>query len=507
MTDIWTDERKRTPSGGKSVPLDSKEEQKALTDLEHDIQKVELDYEQFAEKNLDVMKDVNQQKEPIQKTNKLFCLALAGCCLTPLRKGINTKSVLRVIGLWVGCCVLSKQFRQETNDVITKAFHPLIQKKASQADPESLLAHRKMLLNESGDTLPLIPESVAVMQIAFCQQAYRKMREDGADVEAVKEKYREASEKLYEMAEKDGIRREQVDKQMRKIAGDLIDKDSSFLLIFKETAYDTVIRGKDRVHTQKYQDAGGVKTRTYSTWEGDYTNEDGSVYRGGFTPREPESVNELRRLSKVSWDRIMAKADTPEAWGKEVFNPYSMNLQQRYLYLMKTDNHLTNEQLGDLDALMDPEDDVTWLIDIDGKDPFGAGSLYDSVADVLAHGPKPDAPHMVLGGYPEFKSAFCKWLNHHPDYNPGELQRKANDAYYAYMDGGCQDENLLQTINDDMMRRMQVQQRWDEVFDGMNAELDTYRAGLAKAEKEQKLAERPLPGNFIPDAPDLSMMR
>lgn len=507
MDNVWADRSKNSLSGGKQVPVGSNAESEELIRLERQIQDVEMDYEKYAEEHLDFEKPVEKQKDEVSKTNRLFCLAMAGLCLSPLRKGVSSKSVLRVVGLWVGCCFLSKSFRQEVNRVVTDAIYPVISKKASKAKTNSMLEQRKTMIKGDDTTLPLTPDSIAVMKIAFCKQAYLKMHEPNADVAGILDKYNAASDKLYEMAIESGIRPALVDKSMRKIAADLIDKDSSFVPVFTETAYDMVVRADDTVHTQKYMDGDIVKERTYTSWEGAYHDEFGNQYDGVFTPRCPASVNELRMRSKHAWDRTMASAGTPEEWGDAVTTPEARQIQQKYLYLIKVDHHLDDEQLGDLNALMDPEDDVTWLVDIDGDDPFCVGSIDDTFVEIVTNGPKPDSTQMVLGTYPEFKSAYCRWLNHHPDVSPMAQQKKANAAYYEYAARGKKDDLLLQTVFNHMESRDLLQQRWDNVFDVINERINQVNSANQLRLQEVKRSQRALPGTDKEPAMDLGIMR
>lgn len=475
------------------IPVGSVEETQALAELEQQIKNVELEYTTYAEKHLDVKQSVDEQKKELSKMSKLFCVALAGACLLPLRKGVNSKSVLRVIGLWAGCCFLSKTFRQETNRIVSDVMSPLMSKKAAAAKPGSMLAKRKLQIDESGGTLPLTPDSLAIAKIAFCKQAYRDMRVKGADVEGVLQNYQKASERLYQVGLENGVCPELVDKSMRKIVADLIDKDSTFIPVFTETAYDLVYRGEDKVHIQKYRDGEEIRERTYTQWEGAYLTEDGDTFVGGFSPRRPESVNELRRLSKCSWDKIMAPASTLDEWGTAVVSPAARQLQQRYMHCIAVDNHLTLDENFDLNAYMRPEDDVSWLLDIDGDDPFGVGSLDDELVDIIQRGPKPDANHVFLGVYPEFKSAYSKWLNHHPDLNPGMVQAKANEAYCEYVARGRTDDNLLREISDYVAMRKDLQHRWALIFDDLNEEIRKVEDARKARVMDIRREHRPLP--------------
>lgn len=482
-------------NNGTCIPVCSLEEAECLRDLELKIHDVELQYEQYAEKHLDFRDVSAEQKQKLEKTNRLFCLALAGLCLSPLRKGVNSKSVLRSIGLWVGCCFLSKTFRQECGKLVSGVMGPLMSEKTKVAKPGSMLDTRKGYFYDES-RLPLTPEGVAVVQIAFCKQAYLAMRESNADVEQILRQYQQAAEFLYREAEANGVSRNAVKKSMRKIAGDLMDKDVSFLAVFEETAYDVIMRGPDTRHVQRYCDGENIREREYTMWEGVYVDEDGVPYGDAFSPRVPADVNTLRMYSKLAWDKAMRTASTPEEWGDVISSSYARQIQQRYLYYMKFDNHLEQEQLMDLNALMRPDDDVSWLLDMNGKDPFHVGSLDDSIGEFLQHGPKPDMDGVHLGNYPEFKSAYCKWLNTHPDASPMAFQASANRKYLEYADGGKQDQNLFRQIEAYLLKRDDLKSRWDKVFEDVTTRMHFGASGGHTKGADQRIVRELPEGNW-----------
>lgn len=475
-------------NNGHMIPVCSMEEADVLRELELKISDVELQYEKYAAQQLNFQTLGPEDRAKLENINRLFCLALAGLCLVPLRKGVNTNSVLRTIGLWVGCCFLSKSFRQASGKLVSNVMGPMMVDKVQKSKPDSMLQMRRNYFQDESQ-LPLTPEGVAVIQIAFCKQAYLAMREKGANVEVVKQQYQKAVDVLYDQAEQNGVSRMAVKKVMRKIAGDLMDKDSTFLEVFEETAYDVIMRGPDTIHKQRYSDGKQVLEREYTMWEGMYLNEDGTAFTEAFTPRMPVSVNTLRKYSRRAWDKAMKTAQTPEEWCEVIESFYARQIQQRYLYYMQVDNHLQKDQLQDLNALMQLDDDVSWLLDIDGKDPFGVGSMDDSIGEFLQYGPKPDVEGFRFGHYPEFRSAYCKWLNHHPDASPMAYQASANVKYLEYAKGGKKDENLFRQIEAYLRKRDELKQRWDTVFAQVadHMQMDGQGAGGQMRELQEEL--------------------
>lgn len=497
MNDTWMESSTHNVSGGKHIAIGSSLESEELSRLEHEVENVEVRFEDYAEKNLSFEKPVNDQRAEISKMTKLYCLGMAGLCLTPLRKGVNSKSVLRVIGLWVGCCFFSKSFRQETNRVISDVMYPLMSKKSEK--PNSFVSRRKALVMKNSDNFLPTPDSLAVVKIAFCRQAYARMHEKHADVDAVMGQYRRAIKELDNYAMSNGIRVDAVNKSMRKIASDLMDKDPTFVIVFEETAYDTMLRGEDTVHRQNYKDGDEVKTRTWSAWEGNYVDVSGNPFDGEFTPRRPSTVNDIRRRSKNTWYNLMNKVNTPEDWGDIVASDYARGIQRRYTYMVCEDLHLTPGSVMDLNSLMDTNDDVTWMIDIDGNDPFGVGSYGVPFSTFIAKGPDKDSDQILLGNYPEFKSAYSKWLNNHTDVSPFYMQKCANDAYYEYAARGKKDNNIVGQISDCLAERDRLQSRWDDVFAAVNEKIHAVAADSDKRLKENRRALRPLPGDVRPE--------
>lgn len=487
-------------TSGRYVPVGSMEEAEALRELENQIVQVELEYTKYAEQKLNFQLEREKQRAKEEKMHRLFCLGLAGVCLFPLRKGVNKKSVLRVVGMWVGCCFLSKTFRQECakayGNLFPDAMGRMMTNQATIAKEGTGLAIRKSYYDENAE-LPMIPESLAVMKIAFCKQAYVAMRETPDRIDEILSQFDVACEDLYQQGEAVGIDRRLVDKSMRKIAADLIDKDDFYLEVFTETAYDMVIRGEDTRHVQRYKENDVVKEREYMLWEGEYLDSQGQAFQNGFTPRVPESINDLRHLSKDAWDKIMDVTMSPEEWGHAVSSLYARQIQQRYFRYMQRDCGISSDALTNWNSLnqyMNPDDDVTWLVDLEGDDPFSVGSFDDTFVEIVEHGVAPDDSELHLGNYPEFKSAYGRWLNRHPSVSPMEMQRKANQCYREYENSGKTNRDLLHQVEQYIRQRDELKARWDDVFDEITLQMQQVTSDNTVRLKELKRMTRPVPG-------------
>lgn len=487
----------RKLSGSNMIPVGSPDEKEELARLERELRQVELDYAAYGQRNLRLEQaGTEKEKEKQDKMHMLFCLALAGACLTPLRHGVNRRSVLRSAGLFLGCCFLSKTFRQQAAEMYGRLFPDamgrMMTNQAENAKPGSGLFQRAQLMKNG--SFPMTPDSLALIRVTYARQAYEDMRKPGADIAKVHALYDSACERLYLEGESVGLPRYLVDRSMRKIVGDLIDKDAMYAKVFAETAYDIVSKGDPISHVQKYKDAQGeVKERVYQVWDGSFDDADGRPFEGPFLVREPESVNELRHRSKQAWDRIMDQAVTPEEWGAAVSGSHARQLQQRYLTYIADDHGYAPEELRDLNQLMDADDDVTWMLEIDGPDPFGVGSYEDSLATILEHGPQEDAQYMQLGTYPEFKSAYARWLNHHQDFSPMACQRVANDAYREYEQTGKTNRSYLTVVERQIAKRDELKSRWDKVFKNITEIVKQITSNNEERLLQLRRDSRPLP--------------
>lgn len=121
---------------------------------------------------------------------------------------------------------------------------------------------------------PLTVESAAARKLDMTIQAYKDMREDGADVLKIQENYDASMAQLSKMCEVDGIDEQAVNRQMRISVGEMARKNPAVMDMFNESTYQGVRRAP------YHKDIDGQPV-----WSGEYMNADGSKFDGAFTPR------------------------------------------------------------------------------------------------------------------------------------------------------------------------------------------------------------------------------
>ena len=503
-------------AGDPTITVGSSQEREEMDKLMKQLQKTQIDFVDYAKDRLVLEKSLDAQTEQAKQMTRLYCRAGMMLCLAPLRKGIKPASILKTVGLWMGCCMFSKTFREELNYTVREAMYPAVVKKAEKAGPDSIWAVRKkqMEADKNGGYMPLTPDSAAILKLAFCKQAYEKMREPGTDVEAVMRQYDEAEAALYRHAEKDGISPQMLDRSMRTIAGNMIAQDPSVAMMFAETAYGVVARGANTVHEQHIKEITGVKIKTYERWEGRYETDDGEEFTGAFRPRVPEPVNTIRQMRRGLWIVALDDAKTPEEVMEKLYSPEIMAQQRRYLDMLLIDNDISEDDLDNLNQYVQKTDDIRWMLDFGGENPFSAKGMDMTANDFVKYGPMQE-PAVRVGKMPELKTAIGVWMNDHPEYNPGYWQRKANDVYEACQaEGGMSAENEA-LIRGYLQRRDDIEILWASLMRKPAGEYTVQASGAKRAPdapsktevKKVATFERMLPGEKDKPAMDLSVMR
>ena len=72
MNDTWMESSTHNVSGGKHIAIGSSLESEELSRLEHEVENVEVRFEDYAEKNLSFEKPVDDQRAEISKMTKLY---------------------------------------------------------------------------------------------------------------------------------------------------------------------------------------------------------------------------------------------------------------------------------------------------------------------------------------------------------------------------------------------------------------------------------------------------
>lgn len=159
---------------------------------------------------------------------------------------------------------------------------------------------------------PFTEDSAALARVGITQNAYDEMRRPGADREKVRENYENALGALDERVSASGLDRAAVDRNMRVIVGELMERDPEQAAVFAETGHGRSVKSAPQTVV-----IPGT-TRTKQLWNGDYVDAYGGseTFDGPFTLREPLSPNEHWSAAAETMYGELASARTPEEFGE-----------------------------------------------------------------------------------------------------------------------------------------------------------------------------------------------
>lgn len=442
-----------------------------LRQFEEDMVSTQLYFVDYAKDRLSFEQSYDEQKTQSHELHRFYCTAALLLCMTPLRKGLQPKSIVKSLGLWLGCCMFSSTFRDEMGSRIKQAVYPLVCAQAKTHGTDSVWERRRLqiLASERGGYLPLTPESAAIMKVAFCKQAYQAMRKPGVDVAAIQLQYTDCEMALYRHARQDGVPEKEVDRAMRKLVGSMVDRDPDNARYFSELAYNDVVR----------ENVQGPRS-------GDYVDVNGQFFAHSFTPRKPLSVNQLQKEHSAVWSGLMSGAHTPEDWFLSVTSADAQRMQRYFIHMECDDNDIPIPLYYKLrDACTSVIRDMDWMQDYGSMNPFAVAGMSMSYAKFMEHGPVAYQTQQQVRN-PEFQVAFGRWLNDNPTYSPAYYQEEANRLYWAgNFDGHAM---VREQIAYCLEQRDALLSLWESMFDKLNMQ-DT-PVFCASASVEEKSASR-----------------
>ena len=412
--------------------------------LKSRIDSVNADYVNYTyEKvNYQQKEKLNRKDNDLNAMNMLYTRTMMMLCVEPLRDGIRPSSLLKCFGLYMCCSLLSPNFRNNVDSIVCNRMAPFMEKNASKARPGSKFKKclDKIAEADAEGNVPCTPESFSVMRIAFAKQAYEDMRQANADTDKIMATYKEAEKCLYQMADDEGISREEFDLATNNMVAGLIRNDNSFRRYFEETAYSKLHVPKDNT----------------------LIDDEGGIYNGNVTPRMPESVNAILYQQSNEYYDMIKDIDDPIDVSMTLKSRKARRIMDYYTNMACEDNHIDrraynthkNEYIG-MDA------DTSWMTDFGGEDPFSEDGIDLSFKEYMEQGgPSADpAYHRPDYKAPEIYSAVGRWLVKHPDYSPGEYQRQINDLYY---------QQVMEIEMAEMFRRRDaVRRKLDTLFNGI----------------------------------------
>lgn len=387
---------------------DEDKQRRWLNEYRDELCKSQMSYVDYIKDTVSMSKD-NYIKE-LEYVNTVYNQMVLMLCFMPMNHGVSTNSILQTMGFYVGCCVFSKSFRENMSGVVCDMISPFIYEKAN-ANPNSKWAKRKAFIDAFDTTehkTALTPESLSIMRIAFCEQAYDDMRKPNADVIQVLKDYQLAEEKLNKQALKNGFTPEILNDCSKHLVYGMILQDATKAKYFKELAYGDV------------------------NWkDGSYVYQDDSTFSCFFTPRPPESVNALRgKLADALFHDFEDIQTFDELTSSKVKNRIRKS-NEFFSKMMYDDNSVDGVRSMYSDVLLVDSDDISWVTDYHGNNPYmadGYNLSYDDFVDNMSNSYY-DVSYDKIYRQPEGIVAIGRWLNQHLEYNPAEYQRMANDLY------------------------------------------------------------------------------
>ncbi|MFE1170373.1 hypothetical protein [Nocardiopsis sp. NPDC058789] len=159
---------------------------------------------------------------------------------------------------------------------------------------------------------PFTEDSAALARVGITQNAYDEMRRPGADRKKVRENYQNALSALDERVSASGLDRAAVDRNMRVVVGELMERDPAQAAVFAEVGHGRLVKSAP----QTVVVPGTTQTR--QLWNGDYVDAYGGSesFDGSFALREPMSANEHWSEASRTMYGELASARTPEEFGE-----------------------------------------------------------------------------------------------------------------------------------------------------------------------------------------------
>ena len=409
-----------------------------LSDMEKKIRSVRSSQLDMLRAQMSLKEENKRLREQLEKTNQMYNMGVLMLVFQPLKKGVSQHSVLKTIGFYAACCLFSKSFREDVKSLADEMLYPVIKKKAEQK-PDSVWAKRKRRVEADAENhkLTLTPEAISMVRIELCKQAYFDMRQPDVSVRDVLSAYRDTEEDLYRIAYENGISREILDAYSVSLVSELIEEDESNKRYFSELAYSDVVLSED----------------------GHYKYQNGVDFPYFFTPRRPETANNMRFELSKAWDSVMSGCLDMDGLKSAVFSEKTGRMQSDFLDYICDDNRV-DRKVYIANQSVYVSNDNCWMTDYHGPDPFYEDGILQTFDDFMEHGPQP-VKKFVIDDVPEFKSALGRWLNQYPEYSPAYYQRKANALYVDADDKSLVVDEIAELIS----KRNMLLEDWHQITD------------------------------------------
>lgn len=282
------------------------------------------------------------QRRKLSDLQQAYASMMVLHCLSPLQQGVNGRNVMSVVGMGTMMTMLSPNFRSQVGSYVTQ-IGPMISqaidkkmeartvkqgeearerlarlqdRKGLDRDDVRGLAGRRLRKRldkiermERGHRDAFTEQSAALAHVGIVQSTYDEMRAPGADRKAIKDRYASAMSALYDYIADDGLDQPAVERQVRIITGQLIERDPEAASCFSELAHGQFIK----TEPQEFYLPG--QSKPTKLWTGDYTDSfgGGTVKTGAFSLREPMDAYEHRvAASKAIYGEMVSSQTVDE---------------------------------------------------------------------------------------------------------------------------------------------------------------------------------------------------
>lgn len=287
------------PNGmpSRAVQKGSLEERRELDKLSKEIARYDIEAVDYIADGVAWMKRNEGRKAgmetDVDRMHEQYAQAVLLKCAEPLSKGVTEDSIGEATGMFLAGYMMNSRFREGVNQKVMKLAQPMVAQKADATGFRFLQRWSDRMAAAGNDgRIPLTPKSAAMMQLGLSKKAYREMREDGADVDAVMKSYHESMDRLYNIAAQDGVSRNVLNQNVRRTVGKMSSIDPSVTQFFSETGFGDVQKARGQEIN--------VNGRVMYQWSGEYADRNGNLYQDAFRPRQPmDRGNRISALEKT----------------------------------------------------------------------------------------------------------------------------------------------------------------------------------------------------------------
>lgn len=269
-----------------------------------------------------------QREATLSDLHRAYTQLMVFSCLRPLQEGIDVQSVASAAGMMTTLYLLSPNFRAHVGEYREKIREHVGQRidmrtrqELEKAGGETSQLSKKwrtrledLQYRERGHRDPYTAWSAGMTEVALAENAFARMREDGADVEEIKRSHREMIDLLYRQAAEDGLSRADVARAGRMVIGIRLETEPELQGLFDGLAHGQYRRSDP--HPVQLRDGGPVRPG----WTGEFEDCLGAAVpeENMFVPREPMTRAQHRAV--IAETMKMHMIESAQRGDLEAFN-------------------------------------------------------------------------------------------------------------------------------------------------------------------------------------------